>query len=145
MHRLLCANCLLRALKPSAEYFQTSLLVTGSNLSRGTTQLFSAVHTRDFPVADAVRISMGLPWFYKPYVIDEANQAGASPGVYVDDGLWNNLPYREFDLREGDSRHSSTLGIRLEIPPSQGNSPPVEPRPGYRDLWNIRNWRIPGA
>jgi predicted acylesterase/phospholipase RssA len=92
------------------------LILTGSNLSTGRTQIFSEATTPDFPVADAVRISMGLPIFFKPYVItDPPRNKGWPPcGTYVDGGLWNNLPFREFG---SDSR--DTLGIRLEIVPPE--------------------------
>jgi hypothetical protein len=79
------------------EFFHKRLLMTGSNLSTGRTELFSAETTPRFPVADAVRISMSLPFIYKPYVIED-NRPGWPPcGTYVDGGLWNNLPFREFD------------------------------------------------
>jgi predicted acylesterase/phospholipase RssA len=37
------------------------LLVCGANLSYGRSVLFSLRHTPNFPIADAVRISMSLP------------------------------------------------------------------------------------
>jgi predicted acylesterase/phospholipase RssA len=108
--------------------FQKKLLVTGTNLSTGKTQIFSAEQTPNFPVADAVRISMGLPWIYKPYVITSGGEGYPAPGVYVDGGVWNNLPYREFDSEPAPPKKSAsaaaaggsapkrrTLGLRLEV------------------------------
>jgi len=86
------------------------LLVTGSNLATGRTEMFSALHTPSFPVADAIRISMSLPFIYKPYVIAEGPEGYPPCGTYVDGGLWNNLPYRELS-----SDVSTTLALRLEV------------------------------
>jgi len=71
------------------------LLVCGANLSIGRSVLFSWRHTPDFPVADAVRISMSLPGIYKPYLVTEQRTGWPPCGTYVDGGLWNNLPFRE--------------------------------------------------
>lgn len=110
------------------EIFGKKLLLTGTNLSTGKTQIFSKDTTGNFPVADAVRISMGLPWAYKPYVITDGGNGWPPPGVYVDGGVWNNLPFREFDgmssvVKKSTSAATSpmqeckraTLGLRLEI------------------------------
>jgi len=117
------------------EIFKKSLLVSGTNLRSGRTQLFSKKDTPHFPVADAVRISMGLPWVFKPYVIRRRNDKKDPPcGVYVDGGVWNNLPFREFDSNPPEDKPASsaavspkrtdrhqtprTLGLRLEIEPA---------------------------
>ncbi|RZU75859.1 putative acylesterase/phospholipase RssA [Micromonospora kangleipakensis] len=108
------------------------LLVTGTNLTTGATQIFSPDHTPDFPVADAVRISMGLPFIFKPYVIDgPARDGWPAPGTYVDGGVWNNLPFREFDdeptekpraAAANQPERSHTLALRLDVVPE---SPPA--------------------
>jgi len=104
--------------------FRKKLLLTGTNLRTGKTVLFSKDDTPDFPVADAVRISMGLPLVYKPYVITDSHSQWPPCGIYVDGGVWNNLPYREFDTEaQEDARKArkpftpATLGLRLEIEP----------------------------
>jgi len=102
-------------------HFNVRLVLTGSNLETGRTEFFSAATTPDMPVADAVRISMGLPFIYKPVRIDSAKarritrgrNAGAFQGLWVDGGLWNNLPLRAFDQPGRDAR---TLGLRLGVP-----------------------------
>jgi len=115
------------------EIFGKELLFTGTNLRSGKTQLFSRTATPYFPVADAVRISMGLPWVFKPYVIARQSDALDPPcGVYVDGGVWNNLPFREFDSvppgtkmrgsaasrdQRGRGKGPRTLGLRLELTP----------------------------
>lgn len=104
-------------------FFQKKLLVTGSNLATGRTELFSADATPDFPVADAIRISMSLPFIYKPYVITRSRPGWPPCGTYVDGGLWNNLPFREFDGQGGASLGGATevrpqtLALRLAIDP----------------------------
>lgn len=117
------------------KWFKKRLLVTGTNLRSGVTQLFSAADTPHFPVADAVRISMSLPWVFKPYVISRREDEADPPcGVYVDGGVWNNLPFREFDSNPPEEKPSAsaavraaaervkntprTLGLRLEIVPA---------------------------
>lgn len=121
--------------KDHSDIFKKRLLVTGTNLRSGKTQLFSPEDTPHFPVADAIRISMSLPLVFKPYVINRPSDAGDPPcGVYVDGGVWNNLPFRELDSNPpSDEQPASaavrsskktagltprTLGLRLEIVPS---------------------------
>lgn len=80
------------------EIFRKMLVVTATNLSTTKTELFSATTTPDFPVADAIRISMGLPYFFKPYVLTQTKMDSLPPcGTYVDGGLFNNLPFRELE------------------------------------------------
>jgi NTE family protein len=88
-----------------------TLRVTGSELCSKKSVIFSGATTPNFPVADAVRISMGLPFVYKPYVI-RSRPAGFPPcGVYVDGGVFSNLPLNAFT----DEEASSAIGLRLEI------------------------------
>jgi predicted acylesterase/phospholipase RssA len=115
------------------QIMETTLLVTGSNLTTGRTQLFSHEETPHFPVADAIRISMSMPFIYKPYVITESRPGWPPCGTYVDGGLWNNLPFRDFDAgpvpkppangsparRAEVGTQPRTLGLRLEITPSR--------------------------
>ena len=68
---------------------------------------------------------MSLPFIFKPYVIRSSVDPGVPCGVYVDGGVLNNLPFREFDgepleagsAAVGDRRQ--TLGLRLEIVPTE--------------------------
>ena len=99
------------------QYFQVELLVTGTNIETGKSVVFSARDTPKFSVADAVRISMGVPLVFKPVRIqDDATIAKIGPdsrGVWVDGGLLNNVPFREFDDRPG--ANPKTLALRLEL------------------------------
>lgn len=101
------------------QYFNVELLVTGTNLLTGKSQVFSHVDTPWVPVADAVRISMGIPFVFKPIQILKDDPAVADHpelrGCWVDGGLLNNTPFREFDDRPGTN--PKTLALRLEIEP----------------------------
>ena len=119
------------------QVFGIHLLLCGANLSTGKSVLFSWKHTPNFPVADAVRISMSLPLADKPYVIAQRVPGWPPCGTYIDGGIWNNLPFREIgSLREPPARRGtgtdaaptpletaldkrSTLGLRLQIDPPE--------------------------
>jgi predicted acylesterase/phospholipase RssA len=87
-------------------------MVREANLSTGKSQLFSWIHTPDFHLADAVRISMSLPLIYKPYVISQQEKGGPPCGTYIDGGWWNNLPFRDVNP---DKTTAKTLSLRLTI------------------------------
>jgi predicted acylesterase/phospholipase RssA len=108
------------------DYFGVKFVVTGTNLETGKSGWFSQSTTPNMAVADAVRISMGLPMAYKPVVIRQADHGGALEpwvnGVWVDGGYLNNIPLQVFDLEEGPN--PKTFGIRLEVesqPPEVAN------------------------
>jgi predicted acylesterase/phospholipase RssA len=107
------------------EIFKRDLLVCGSNLATGKTVLFSSLHTPYFPVADAVRISMGLPFVYKPYVIEQDVPGWPPCGTYIDGGLWNNLPFREISNLQASQRSSKENRSSLGVSPPKNvpNSP----------------------
>jgi NTE family protein len=69
------------------------LYVFGTDLSQQAVQEFSYRETPDVAVADAVRISMSIPFFFEArhYVQDGANN------VYCDGGVLNNYPISTFD------------------------------------------------
>jgi len=91
-------------------------VITGSNLERGRTEFFSVDATPHMVVADAIRISMSLPFIYKPVPISSAESrriTGGSnlyAGLWVDGGVWKNLPMRAFGVLNANNH---TLGIRL--------------------------------
>jgi predicted acylesterase/phospholipase RssA len=101
------------------QYFHNELLVIGTNLLTGKMQVFSHVDTPWVPVADAVRISMGIPFCFKPVVIPITHPiVPVHPelrGCWVDGGLLNNTPFREFEDRPG--ANPKTLALRLEVEP----------------------------
>lgn len=87
------------------------LVVAGTNLVTRTSFYFSKDTTPDFPVALAVRISMGLPIIFKPIVF-RSPYAGAAAGVWVDGGVKDNMPMKAF---EGDATGAmdKIFGMRL--------------------------------
>jgi NTE family protein len=103
------------------------LHVFGTDLSQQAVQQFSYETTPDVAVADAVRISMSIPFFF-----EARSYAG---DVYCDGGVLNNYPISTFDAQytaeDPDSGHtmlhrtpnSETLGFHLD------NLNPPQPRP----------------
>jgi hypothetical protein len=87
------------------------LRVTGSEMCALKSIVFSGDTTPAFPVADAVRISMGLPFVYKPYTLRSSGRGLPPCGVYVDGGVFANLPMLAFSDREA----ADAIGLRLEI------------------------------
>jgi len=95
--------------------FKRELLVCGANFSTGKTELFSArpEHTQYFPVADAIRISAGVPIAFKPYVIKKKIPGWPPCGTYVDGGYWNNLPLREIEPQAAPAPQKSPTSAIL--------------------------------
>jgi NTE family protein len=67
-----------------------SLYFMGTNISTGFSEVFSAEHTPGMCVADAVRISMSIPFFF-------AAPRGYRGDVYTDGGVTDNYPIKLFD------------------------------------------------
>ena len=61
-------------------------------------------------IADAVRASMSIPFFFQPY-----NLPGAK-STFVDGGMLQNFPIGAFDRPDGDSRWP-TFGVKLSVKP----------------------------
>lgn len=72
------------------EASKPDLYIYGTNLSTHFSEVFSAEHTPTMRIADAVRISMSLPLFFKS-IRNSRND------VYVDGGVLNNYPVKLFD------------------------------------------------
>ena len=66
------------------------LYVYGTNLSTRFGEVFSNEHSSSTRIADAVRISMSIPFFF-------AAVRNARNDVYVDGGVLNNYPVKLFD------------------------------------------------
>lgn len=83
------------------------LVVMGSNTSQGSSLPFSAGATPDFPVAEAVMLSMSIPVLFKPLYIDTVVHSDPKDlrvrdinefykGLWVDGGMLNNYPRHVF-------------------------------------------------
>jgi predicted acylesterase/phospholipase RssA len=76
------------------------LVVTGTDIEKGVSKYFSLEYTKDFPVADALRISISFPYLFKPVVIDKKAGGGFNRkygGTWIDGGVLNNNPIHAFD------------------------------------------------
>jgi len=67
------------------------LFVIGTNLSTGFSETFSYERHPNMPLAEAVRISMSIPLFFR------AVRKGNREDVYVDGGVQLNYPVKLFD------------------------------------------------
>ena len=110
------------------------LYTTGTNLTTQRVQVFSYETTPSMRVADAVRISMSIPLYFRAVLLDADNRVvtGApAPGqpvqVLVDGGLLANYPVDLFDYprylpagpaaapdARGHVFNPETLGLRLD-------------------------------
>ena len=66
------------------------LYLVGTNISTGFSEVMSAEHTPRMPVADAARISMSIPLFFRAI-------RNVRHDVYVDGGVLKNYPIKLFD------------------------------------------------
>ncbi|MGW0196583.1 patatin-like phospholipase family protein [Nonomuraea sp. NPDC003201] len=67
------------------------------------------------PVADAVRASAAIPFFFRPV---EVPIEGQPPVVFTDGGMLSNYPITIFDRKDGKKPRWPTFGIRLSSPPN---------------------------
>ena len=110
------------------------LYTTGTNLTMQRVQIFSFETTPTMRVADAVRISMSIPLYFRAVLLDADNKVitgTPTPGqpvqVLVDGGLLANYPIDLFDYprylpagpaaapdAHGRIFNAETLGLRLD-------------------------------
>lgn len=86
------------------------LIVTGTNVTKKTPLYFSVHHTPDFPVTEAIGISMNFPLLFKPIYVNykvhnemDEKYNEKYHGLYVDGGMLNNLPFHAFDGYNSES------------------------------------------
>lgn len=105
------------------------LYITGTNLSRQSSEMFSRENYPNMKVKDAVRISVSIPMYYRAAFMDSLGNVTYAPkknisyNVLVDGGLLENFPIHVFDSTKyisssADSNryefNPKTLGIRLD-------------------------------
>jgi len=102
------------------------LYVTGTNLSKQKSIIFSAENFPEMKIADAVRISMSIPMYYESCFVDSVGnvyheQNDTLPrDLIVDGGLLNNYPIDIFDsiLQTDDGLkriiNKQTLGFMID-------------------------------
>ncbi len=107
------------------------LYVTGTNLTRQCVQVFSYETHPEMRIADAVRISMSIPLYFRAVLLDKQGRVVRQPAkgqeveVLVDGGLLANFPIDLFDspkyftveksvLAAQPLANPETLGLRLD-------------------------------
>jgi NTE family protein len=74
------------------------LFITGTNLTTGTSQVFSYETTPLMEVAYAVRISVSIPLFFEAITVNQPEITGNSlTNVFCDGGILRNYPIKLFD------------------------------------------------
>ncbi|MAT45684.1 MAG: hypothetical protein CL609_25410 [Anaerolineaceae bacterium] len=71
------------------------LFIVASNLSKHRAELFSYETTPNVAVADAVRMSMSIPFFFQALRFD--GKTFGQGDIYIDGGLYDNFPIQLFD------------------------------------------------
>jgi NTE family protein len=109
------------------------LHVTSADISQHVTRYFSAALTPDVAVADAVRMSMSLPFFFVPQRFDGTTMG---QGDYmVDGGTQNNYPISLFDGPAYQGGHGylnwETLGFFLYTAQENIKPAKIESLPQY--------------
>lgn len=74
----------------------------------------------DLPVADAVRMSVSIPFFFKPVV--QSYNPSVPPHLCVDGGMLSNFPVWMFDAPPGQLPEWPTFGLKL-VGPSEQSAP----------------------
>jgi len=106
------------ALPPEQRY---RLVVTAADLSRGQLVRLPWDYGRyglvadEQPVADAVRASMSIPYYFRPVVLRGSRAAGSVS--LVDGGLLSAFPIDIFDRGDGRPARWPTYGVQLEARP----------------------------
>lgn len=102
------------SLPPDEQY---RLVVTATDVSRGQLvrfpwdyQLTYGLDPAEQRVADAVRASMSIPFFYEPTTITAAD---GTVSTLVDGGVLSNFPIDLFDRTDGRTPRWPTFGVKL--------------------------------
>ena len=75
-------------------------------------------------VADAVRASMSIPFFYEPVKLaGRATHGKAATSLLVDGGMLSNFPIEVFDRNDGKTPRWPTFGIKLSARPGALGTP----------------------
>ncbi|MCB9164300.1 MAG: patatin-like phospholipase family protein [Flavobacteriales bacterium] len=103
---------------PFKEFFNLTgvdLVITATNISTHRPMYFSVWQTPDFPVIEAVAMSMNFPFAFRPVYVDhpvrgnDKAQAEKYRGLYVDGGMLNNYPIHAFDtIKQTDHLHDGS-------------------------------------
>jgi len=95
---------------------QYKLVVMTSDVSRGRLLRLpwdyqsDDIDARSQVVADAIRASMSIPFFFRPATLKPTK---AAPSILVDGGMLSNFPVDVFDRTDGKPPRWPTFGIKL--------------------------------
>jgi NTE family protein len=120
------------SLPPEQQY---KLVVIVSDVSRGRMlrlpwdyQSLLGVDPDTQPVADAVRSSAGIPFFFRPFHIRANPDVTQGHGeiLCTDGGMLSNFPVSVFDRTDGNPPRWPTFGVKLSahLSPARGNWDP---------------------
>jgi NTE family protein len=100
-----------------------SLLVTASDVSRKRfvrlpwDYRLYGLDPDEQEVADAVRASASIPFFFEPVTLRSHGPEGPQVSTLVDGGVLSNFPVAVFDRTDGRPPRWPTFGIRLSMRP----------------------------
>lgn len=106
-----CGNAELRFKDTNGKH----LKILATNLATRSLTVFSSELTPDLTLWEAVRASISIPFFFRPFKI------GA--GLFVDSGLLSSFPAWVFDRERHDFPSYPTVGFRLREPIPQSREP----------------------
>lgn len=93
----------LHKLREKNQNLYKDLYVIGINVNTSQSEIFSWEHTPNVIISDAVRISMSMPFIYKPHQIyckinnSRQLENTKKDALYIDGGLTDNYPLFVFD------------------------------------------------
>ncbi len=102
----------------------------------GNYQSLCGVSPDDQPVADAVRASASIPFFFRPFrmQVDKAAVTGGHSEILcTDGGMLSNFPIDIFDRTDAKVPRWPTLGVKLSAQ-QQSINPGWQPNPGPLEL-----------
>lgn len=113
------------------------LVVTSSDITNGRLALLPGDFSTQYPgstrgdagtrsVAEAVRCSMSIPFFYQPHEIAYVggpNLGQKRKALMVDGGMLSNFPVQVFDRSDGAAPRWPTFGIKLSGRPGDTRAP----------------------
>lgn len=103
------------------------LYITGTDLTYRTLRIFSYQTFPAMRIKDALRISLSIPLYFEPVLIDDEGRIvkegrGSNVHLMVDGGLLSNFPLQMFDTsfvkdgKEMEQLNNNTLGLLLDKP-----------------------------
>jgi NTE family protein len=101
------------------------LYIVAANLTKRRAETFSYETTPDVAVADAVRMSMSIPFFFEALYFD--GKKFGQGDLYVDGGMYDNYPVHMFDdpnmPSSGVTSTMASIGKRSAVTCSPNQNP----------------------